>query len=211
MCSASQQDLKIPISPSRPFVVNKDSEYDPLINFLNNNQYHNVDLVVDRFQFSIRGALVDFFPPTSDVPVRVGFYSDDAILHKFDINTQATTQKMDDFKVSTNSSDGRDTLLSSLIKDTFNVYYLDGERSLSKRVGSFEEVEFPYNELTFDLFIEKYRDRYNVLNYNCLSGFISSEVAWVPPWFLKDGSAVKLDVNKKIIKNSFSYTDIHVG
>jgi transcription-repair coupling factor (superfamily II helicase) len=211
VCSASQQGLKIPISPSRPFVVNKDSEYDLLIDFLSNNQYHSVDLVVDKFQFSIRGALVDFFPPTSDVPIRVGFYGDDAVLHKFDINTQATAQKIEDFKVSTNSSDGRDTLLSSLIKDTFNVFYLDGERSLSKKIGSFEEIDFPYNELTFDLFIENYRDSYNVLNYNCLSGFVSSRVAWVPPWFLKDGFAVKLDVHKKIIKNSFSYTDLHVG
>ena len=211
LCSASQQGLKIPISQKKPFVVNKNSEYDLLIDFLSNNEYHNVDLVVGEFQFSIRGALVDFFPPTSETPIRVGFYGDDAVLHRFDINTQATTEKMDDFKVSTNAKDGSDTLLSSLIKDSFNVFYLNKERSLSKEGGGFEGIDFPYKELTFDVFIEKYRENYNVLSYNCLSGFISSGVAWVPPWFLKDDSALKLDVHEKIIKNSFSYNDIHVG
>ena len=63
VCSSSQEKLKIPLSPSKPFTLDGSSEYDLLIDFLSNNQYENVDLVVRPFHFSIRGAIIDFYPP----------------------------------------------------------------------------------------------------------------------------------------------------
>ena len=83
------------------------------------------DLVVDTFQFSIRGAIVDFFPPTSELPIRVGFYEDDAILHRFDINTQITVQKLASFNVSTNSSGGDEVSLTTLFENKFDEFYLN--------------------------------------------------------------------------------------
>ncbi len=211
VCSASQQKLKIPLSPSKPFTIDKGSEYDLLIDFLRNNQYQNVDLVVSPFQFSIRGAIVDFFPPTSELPIRVGFYGDDAALHRFDINTQTTTQELSHFKVSAASSGGDKVLLSSLLENTFNTFYLDGGGSLSKKGDCLQRVCFPYKELAFDTFIERHRDDYNILNYNCLSGFVSDGGAWIPPWFLKDGSAAKPTVLEQTTQGGVSYADLHAG
>ena len=211
VCSSSQEKLKIPLSPSKPFALDGASEYDLLIDFLSNNQYKNVDLVVSPFHFSIRGAIIDFYPPTSELPVRVGFYGDEAVLHYFDINTQTTTQGLNNFKVSTNPRGGNEVLLSSLLENTFNTFYLDENGSLSNNSDSLERVHFPYRELTFNAFIEKHRDGYNLLNYNCLSGFVSSEGAWIPPWFLKGGAAAKKTAPETKPQNAFSYTDLHVG
>ena len=211
VCSASQQALKIPVSPSKPLVVNKETEYDLLIAFLNKNQYQNVDLVVDTFQFSIRGAIIDFFPPTSELPVRVGFYGDDTIIHSFDINTQTTIQTLTDFKVSTNSNDGNEVFLNSLLENKFSIFYLDENGTLSRENCPTQQINFPYVELSFNAFVEKYRDEYNVLNYNCLSGFGSSGIAWVPPWFLKDGLGESSGTIEQSNKNNFVYSDLHVG
>ena len=103
VCSRSQKHLHISILPSQPFEIAKNCDYDLLILFLNENQYENVDLVVEAFQYSIRGAIVDFFPPTSGRPVRVSFYGDDVILHAFDINSQTTINSLSSCKISTNS------------------------------------------------------------------------------------------------------------
>lgn len=210
VCSLTQQGLKIPTSPSMPFFLDKGSEYNKLIDFLNNNQYQRVELVVDSLQFAVRGAIVDFFPPTSDLPIRAGFYAEDAVLHRFDVNSQTTTNELKSFKIAVSLGSDHNMPFSNLIGDGFDILYLDKDGSLSKKQGGQDKLPFPYKELSFDLFVEKYKENYHVLNYNCLSGFSSASVAWVPPWFLKNNLEHESDGGKNI-KNTFSYADLHVG
>ena len=144
VCSVTQQGLKIPTSPSKPFFLDKSSEYDKLIDFLNNNQYQRVELVVDSLQFAVRGAIVDFFPPTSDLPIRAGFYVEDAVLHRFDVNSQTTTSELKSFKVAVSLGSDNNMPFSNLIGDGFDILYLDKHGSLSKKRGGQNNLPFPY-------------------------------------------------------------------
>ena len=211
VCSLTQQDLKIPLSPLKPFVVDRSCEYDSLISFLDNNQYQRVELVVERLQFSVRGAIVDFFPATSESPIRVGFYGEDTTLHSFDINTQTTTGEVKSFRVAVCSGSDNNVPFSFLIDSQFDLLYLHKDGALSIKKGGVDRVRFPYKELSFGLFIEKYKEDYHVLNYNCLTGFLTSGVAWVPPWFLKNNLEADSALSEGAIKNTFSYNDLHVG
>lgn len=210
VCSQSQKGLHIPVLQSHPFEVNKACDYDLLISFLNENQYENVDLVVEAFQYSIRGAIVDFFPPTSGNPVRVGFYGEDVVLHTFDINSQTTISSLAGYKISTNSDEGENVSLDILLQDNFNKFYLDKDYCLSGGDSKGGRVGFPFKELTFESFIESHRESYNSLKYNCLCGFISKAEVWSPPWFLKNNTNEN-PVSEISNKNIFKYADLHIG
>ena len=74
---------------------------------------------------------MDFFPPTSDLPIRAGFYAEDVVLHRFDVNSQTTTRELKGFKVAVSLGSGNDIPFSNLIGDDFDVLYLDKYGSLS--------------------------------------------------------------------------------
>ena len=210
VCSRSQKHLHISILPSQPFEVTKNCDYDLLILFLNENQYENVDLVVETFQYSIRGAIVDFFPPTSGRPVRVSFYGDDVILHAFDINSQTTINSLSSCKISTNSVGGDNVDIDVLIQKGFDRFFFDKNYCLSGGMPSKNKINFPFRELTFEEFIKSHRESYSSLKYNCLSGFIGQFGVWAPPWFLKNNTSGALE-SKASVKNTFKYADLHVG
>ena len=66
------------------------------INFLNCG-YERFDQVEGAGQFSIRGGIVDFFPPHSKRPIRLEFWGDeiDSISY-FDISTQRREEQIDE-------------------------------------------------------------------------------------------------------------------
>src|SRR5690606_22362273 len=62
--------------------------------------YVNAPLVEDPGAFAVRGAIVDFWPPTSEAPIRVELFGDEAeSLSTFDPATQRTTGSVDEVVV----------------------------------------------------------------------------------------------------------------
>ena len=63
----------------RPIVVRKGSILDPheLVTTLVTNGYRREDIVEHRGEVAVRGAIVDVFPSTGDVPVRIDLWGDE--------------------------------------------------------------------------------------------------------------------------------------
>lgn len=65
-----------------------------------NMGYQRVDLVEAPAQFSIRGGIVDIYPLTEELPVRVELFDDEVdSIRRFDPETQRSTENIPDFKV----------------------------------------------------------------------------------------------------------------
>ncbi|MDO8281887.1 MAG: transcription-repair coupling factor [Thermodesulfovibrionia bacterium] len=59
--------------------------------------YHTVPIVSGPGEMSIRGGILDIFPPDKEFPVRVEFFGDDIdSIRYFDIETQLTVQEIDE-------------------------------------------------------------------------------------------------------------------
>jgi len=57
--------------------------------------YERVDMVDTKGQFSIRGGIIDLFPPASDNPIRIELFDDEIdSIRKFDLETQLSVEKL---------------------------------------------------------------------------------------------------------------------
>jgi transcription-repair coupling factor len=62
--------------------------------------YERVDEVEAGGQFAARGGLIDFFPPASEQPIRLELFGDEIdSLRAFDIETQRSTDKLSEFRL----------------------------------------------------------------------------------------------------------------
>ncbi|NLY30451.1 MAG: transcription-repair coupling factor [Firmicutes bacterium] len=87
---------------SQTFTVNMESRVDleELSARLVNMGYQRVDLVDAPAQFSIRGGIVDIYPLTEELPVRVELFDDEVdSIRRFNPETQRSTEKIPGFKV----------------------------------------------------------------------------------------------------------------
>ena len=67
---------------------------------LSKSGYERVDLVYNKGQFSIRGGILDVFPPTSSEPYRIEFFDDEIdSIRNFNTETQRSIEKMDYIEV----------------------------------------------------------------------------------------------------------------
>ncbi len=77
-----------------------DIELDRVVNALLSAGYVRCDMVEGEGQFALRGAILDFFPPDSDVPVRVEFWGDtiDSMSY-FDILSQRRGDNVEEIRI----------------------------------------------------------------------------------------------------------------
>ncbi len=65
--------------------------FEKLTNELIRRAYSRVDLVERRGEFTVRGGIIDIFPPDSDYPIRLDFFGDQLEeIFKFEIGSQRT-------------------------------------------------------------------------------------------------------------------------
>ncbi|MFZ5354779.1 MAG: transcription-repair coupling factor [Bacillota bacterium] len=75
-------------------------DLDELLLFFIQSGYERVDMVEGKGQFSIRGGIVDFFPPTSDNPIRFELFGDEVdSIRFFDVITQRSIAKINDVMI----------------------------------------------------------------------------------------------------------------
>jgi transcription-repair coupling factor (superfamily II helicase) len=68
---------------------------DELLRALETGGYHQVNQVTDRGEYSLRGSLLDIFPPTGDAPIRAEFFGDELVsLREFDPITQRSVRPL---------------------------------------------------------------------------------------------------------------------
>ena len=68
---------------------------DELLAAMETGGYRRVNQVTDRGEYSLRGSLLDLFPPASDFPVRAEFFGDEVLeLREFDPATQRSVRSV---------------------------------------------------------------------------------------------------------------------
>ncbi len=72
--------------------VGEDMERERIETYLTNNGYSRASTVVEAGDFAVRGGIVDIFPPTERVPLRLDFFGDEIeSIREFDVDSQRTS------------------------------------------------------------------------------------------------------------------------
>ncbi len=80
--------------------ANDTLELDSLKTFLIMSGYVSVEMVDGVGQFSVRGGIVDVYPPGNEYPIRIELFGDDIdSISYFDIITQRRTETIDEIKI----------------------------------------------------------------------------------------------------------------
>ena len=115
VCSASAA-IQLTIPPeelqSHTFEISCGDEIDKdeLVQKLISAGYSRASQIDGNGQFSVRGGIVDVFPPSSDVPFRMEFFGDEIdSLGQFDLERQRRTESLDKIVI----SPARETLFES--------------------------------------------------------------------------------------------------
>jgi len=93
--------------------------HETLIEFLKKESYKLVSTVRERGDFSIRGAIVDMFDPTTTKPMRINFFNETPTQSFFDTLSQASTEKCNIKTIYANNSGKK----MSLLDKTESLYY----------------------------------------------------------------------------------------
>ncbi len=137
--------------------IKKCSEYNmnKLIAFLDRSGYIRVDMVNGAGQYSVRGGIIDVFPPKCEYPVRAEFFGDDIEqLEIFDILTQRRIENI----VSVEITPAREILLNFEKKDELKkVITAQVKKSTDNRIHEILCAELEAIEADTELnFIDKY-------------------------------------------------------
>ena len=80
--------------------VGKDISLENLKESLNALGYDREDMVTGRGQYTVRGGIIDFFPLTTDNPVRVEFWGDEIdSIRFFDVESQRTIEALKEISI----------------------------------------------------------------------------------------------------------------
>ncbi|MBI5749091.1 MAG: transcription-repair coupling factor [Nitrospinae bacterium] len=82
------------------FSVKDSLERDVISEYLITGGYKNSDIVEDKGEFSIRGGILDVYPPDSDNPFRIEFMGDEIeSIREFDSATQRSVREVKEIKI----------------------------------------------------------------------------------------------------------------
>ncbi|MCX6338889.1 MAG: transcription-repair coupling factor [Candidatus Aureabacteria bacterium] len=66
-----------------------------LLRYLEAGGYHRVEMVESKGEYSVRGGIVDLFPPAADFPIRIEFFGDEVgTIRQFHAQTQRTISEL---------------------------------------------------------------------------------------------------------------------
>ena len=84
-------------------VLHRGDQKDPekLRAWLVERGFEPADLISDRGEFSMRGGILDVYPPTAAQPFRLEFFGDEVeSIRTFDVNTQKSVEEVDEIAIS---------------------------------------------------------------------------------------------------------------
>lgn len=86
---------------------------DELLGMLVSNSYKRVDYVQSKGELSLRGGILDIFPPDYDDPIRIEFFGDDIdSIRFFDTDSQMSTYKIEESSIRLTSTGSGKNLVS---------------------------------------------------------------------------------------------------
>lgn len=146
--------------------INKDDELDrdQFLNMLLKIGYQNTDFVERLSEMSIRGSIVDVFPPGTDFPLRVEFFGDSiSSIRKFNPTNQKSIDKIN----------------TATIAPSSFILYKDSElRSALKKIQD-KAFEIGLTSSERDSMIDSVKD-----------GISFDEAEWLLPYFYNDSATI---------------------
>ncbi len=136
--------------------------------------YVREDMVEGKGQFSVRGGIIDVFPPTAENPYRAELFGDEIdSIRSFDVFTQVSVENMQEAKIGPadegfRHKNGNTSILNYFQEDA--IVFFDEPGAISERVSGLmwdiEETVKAIAEKNPDfVFLEKYvHDYYDVLS-----------------------------------------------
>ncbi len=95
----AQKTLPVSVLRNQSRVIRSGSELpEDVVSFLNSLGYVSAPMVEDKGQYALRGGIVDLFPPTEALPVRLDLFGDSVeSIRQFDVSDQRSRAQMDSF------------------------------------------------------------------------------------------------------------------
>ena len=118
--------------------VNQTISFDKLNEELFELDFRKEDFVIEPGEFAVRGGILDIFPYSSQIPLRIEFFGDEITrIRYFDIESQISEKEINSIKIISNIQVSKD---SKNVKNIFQI--LD-----SKTNVFFQNIELFYSEL----------------------------------------------------------------
>jgi len=201
-----------------PFIVNDQTDYNSLHNWLKNSTYSREDIVTSPGTFALRGGIIDVFSYISHYPTRINFSDDIPKLFPFDIDTQLTTGPLPSLTLMDSIQNKGGLSLFDLFGDSFIKIYIANESTVfvgSKKVSA--TYSFSLLPIDFPSFIpirKNNRDLvFTISKQLTVNGFYNSLGHFViPEWFLRRGHETPIferSIPKK--ENETAIEDLQTG
>ena len=181
-------------SYSKNISLGDEIDLDNLINLLINGGYERVNMVEGVGQFSIRGGIIDFFPPYSSNPIRIELFDEEVdSIRTFEITNQRSLDIMDHTLISPVKEtlileDYRENIIENLDKDL--------NRALSKiKISGIEKENL---ENKFNKYKESLAEKLFVSNREMIIPYIPKENLSSIIEYLKEDALIYMDEPKRI-------------
>ncbi len=172
-----------------PIELNKDTRFDTLIEWLIQAGYINDDIVTLPGTYTIRGGIVDVFPLSSNIPVRVNFLGDDSDVFSFNVDSQMTTGNLSSIKISPVANVGENGMS---FLEFYNIPHIsvkleiDGTLIICDETDPMSEMDFPFSPISLQSFLTLQTDCVKQVEINdhlTLVGLTDNKNIIIPPWF----------------------------
>jgi len=187
-------------------------ELDKLVQSFVYQGYERVAMVEGKGQFSVRGGIIDFFPPTSVNPYRIELFDDEVdSIRTFDLRTQRSIQREDEVSIF--------PVKEILVLDEFKNKIVEGmEKDLNKALDKFKNKTHEQDRLEekFRKYIEAIKEGLNITNTDMILPYIPSDKISNIVEYFEDNSIVLVSEPQRIeekveeLKDGFvtKYTDV---
>jgi transcription-repair coupling factor (superfamily II helicase) len=175
--------------------------------------YERINMVEGVGQFSIRGGILDFFPPNSENPYRIELFDDEVdSIRTFDIRTQRSLEIVGHVFIPPVKEilileDYREEIVKNLEKDLKRVNSKVKENSIEK-----QNIEEKFNK-----YVEALKENLYISNRDMILPFIPKEYLSNLINYFKEDSLIFIDEPKRVeekvknIKDEFNlkFTDLY--
>lgn len=200
-------------STGSSFLINGSVQYDELITWLNGCGYSFVDTVVESGTCSVRGNIIDIYSYSMLCPVRINFFDNPVLIHRFNKDTQLTFLKITSCILYTIlSSQSKKFPFKKIVENLYVDVFVEGGVACFGKNRSENNIKLPFKFLQYDecagfekngLVIKPTNKLYNM-------GIISGEEMYVPETYLKKQNYQQSVLQKGLLFGD-DFNSINIG
>ena len=202
-------DTIIPLEKKPGSIISENTNYDQLIELLNNLRYVEVDEILHAGNFIIRGGAIDIIPYNSSNIIRISFLDDNCAIYHVNKTLNQIKQQVKSF-VLLPQLIKKKAVLKSMLPLKSVVFYSEIEKKLYYNLE--DKIEPLLSKvIDYQRFIKEYKNKViQVLPFDIDVGFEIQKQAFIPSWFSQKGT-VATQHNKHLIgKTKLLYGGVYI-